>query len=55
MDKPIVFILCLILCAISTEINSPELFACSFVFGVCYIAIRGGIKFGKDIRDTHKW
>jgi hypothetical protein len=55
MDKHFILILSFILCAISTEINSPILFACSFVFGICYVAIRGGIKFNKDLRDTHKW
>jgi hypothetical protein len=55
MVKSIIFFVCLVLCAISTEINSPILFAGSFVFGVCYIAIAGGIKFDKDLRDTHKW
>jgi hypothetical protein len=55
MDKQIILILCFILCAVSTEINSPLLFASSFVFGVCYAAIRGGIRFDKDLRDTHKW
>lgn len=55
MDKHIVFFLCLVLCMVSTEINSPILFGCSFVFGICYVAIRGGIKFGKDLKDTHKW
>jgi hypothetical protein len=55
MDKSIILILCFILCAVSTETNSPILFASSFVFGVVYAVVRGNIKFNKDIKDTHSW
>jgi hypothetical protein len=55
MDKSIVLILCFVLCAVSTEINSPAIFVSSFAFGIGYTIVRGGFKFDKDIRDTHKW
>jgi hypothetical protein len=55
MVKGTVFFSTILLCGIATEINSPTLFVCSFIFGLAFMMFNGGPDLPKDIKDTHTW
>lgn len=55
MVKGTVFFSTILLCGVATEINSPALFICSFIFGLAFIVLKGGADLPKDIKDTHSW